>query len=82
MDLVATMTEHHTRLIGEMNDRVSTLNATQLDAPITISVVGIDDNPTSRSLLSRLVGRLHMWNQAVASRPPTSSPTPRTAAPW
>nr|WP_272956187.1 DinB family protein [Actinopolymorpha rutila] len=33
----------------------------QLDAPIELSVEGIDDEPTPRSLLSRLIGQLDMW---------------------
>jgi AraC family transcriptional regulator len=69
MDLLVTMTEHHIWLIGEMIDRASSLNDAQLDTPIDISVEGIDDNPTLRSLLSRLVGQMDMWNQAVANRP-------------
>lgn len=68
MDLLATMTEHHIWLVGEMIDRASSLSDTQLDARIDISVEGIDESPTLRSLLSRLVGQLDMWNQAVANR--------------
>ena len=69
MDLLVTMTEHQIWLIGEMIDRAASLSDEQLDAPIDISVESIDDDPTLRSLLSRLVGQLDMWNQAVASRP-------------
>src|SRR4029078_11286153 len=39
-----------------------------LDAPIVMSVEGVDDAPTLRSLLSRLVGQMGMWNAAMASR--------------
>ncbi len=69
MDLIVTMTEHHIWLVGQMIDRASRLDDAQLDAPIEISVEGIDRNPTTRSLLSRLVGQMDMWNQAVANRP-------------
>ena len=69
MDLVVTMTEHHIWLVGQMIDRARRLNDPQLDTPIEISVEGIDENPTARSLLSRLVGQMDMWNQAVANRP-------------
>ena len=69
MDLVVTMTEHHIWLVGQMIDRASRLDAAQLDAPIELSVAGIDREPTTRSLLSRLVGQMDMWNHAVANRP-------------
>jgi AraC family transcriptional regulator len=69
MDLVVTMTDHHIWLVGQMIDRASRLGAAQLDTPIDISVEGIDQSPTARSLLSRLVGQMDMWNQAVANRP-------------
>jgi hypothetical protein len=69
MDLVVTMTEHHVWLVGQMIDRASDLDEAQLDKPIEISVEGIDQTPTARSLLSRLVGQMAMWNQAVANRP-------------
>ena len=69
MDLVLTMTEHHVWLVGQMIDRASGLDDAQLDKPIEISVEGIDRDPTARSLLSRLVGQMAMWNQAVANRP-------------
>ena len=41
----------------------------QLDAPIEISVEGVDDDPTMRSLLSRLVGQMAMWNASMEDRP-------------
>jgi AraC family transcriptional regulator len=69
MDLVVTMTEHHIWLIGQMLDRASRVDETTLDGPIGISVEGIDRDPTLRSLLSRLVGQMDMWNAAVANRP-------------
>ena len=40
----------------------------QLDSPIELSVEGVDDEPTLRSLLSRLVGQMDMWNAAMDSR--------------
>jgi hypothetical protein len=69
MDLLRTMVEHHVWLVGEMVKRASTLTDEQLDAPIQISVEGVDDDPTLRSLLSRLVGQMGMWNAAIAGRP-------------
>jgi AraC-like DNA-binding protein len=69
MDLIVTMTEHHIWLVGQLIERASRMDDAQLDVPIEISVVGVDDQPTPRSLLSRLVGQMEMWNQAVANRP-------------
>ena len=57
------------RSIGELLHRAGTLDDERLDAPITLSVEGVDDEPTIRSLLSRLVGQIDMWNNAIASHP-------------
>ena len=62
MDLVRTIVDHHIWLLGKMLEQAATLTDEQLDRPIEISVEGIDDNPTMRSLLSRLVGQLAMWH--------------------
>ncbi len=69
MDLLRKMVEHHVWLVGEMVARAGGLSDEQLDAPIRLSVEGIDDDPTLRSLLSRLVGQLAMWNAAIEGRP-------------
>jgi AraC family transcriptional regulator len=68
MDLIQRMVEHHVWLLGESVDRAARLSDGVLDEPIEISVEGIDDSPTLRSLLSRLVGQLEMWNAAIAGR--------------
>lgn len=68
MDLLAKLLEHHVWLVGEIVDRSARLPADRLDAPITVSVEGVDDDPTLRSLLSRLVGQMDMWNAAMESR--------------
>ena len=68
MDLVIRMVEHHVWLIGQMLDRATRLSAEQLDTPIEVSVTGVDDQPTLRSLLSRLVGQLDMWGSAMDGR--------------
>ncbi len=68
MDLLNKMVEHHVWLVGEMVARAATLSDEQLDAPIEISVEGVDDDPTLRSLLSRLVGQMDMWNAALDAR--------------
>jgi AraC family transcriptional regulator len=69
MDLLTRMVEHHVWLVGEMVDRAKGLTDEALDAPVEISVEGIDCDPTLRSLLSRLVGQLAMWDAAVHDRP-------------
>lgn len=69
MDLVQRMVEHHVWLLGQLLDRAGQLSPEALEAPITISVDGIDENPTVRSLLARLVGQLAMWNAAVRNEP-------------
>ncbi|TDO44158.1 helix-turn-helix protein [Kribbella sp. VKM Ac-2527] len=66
MDLLRTMVDHHIWLVGQMIDRAATLTGEQLDARIELSVEGIDDEPTLRSLLSRLVGQLGMWHATLA----------------
>ena len=68
MDLLTKLLEHHVWLVGEIADRCGALTAEQLDASIGISVEGLDDDPTLRSLLSRLVGQMDMWNAAMESR--------------
>jgi len=69
MDLVVTMTEHHIWLVSEMLARAERLPDDVLDAPVEISVDGIDDDPTLRSLLARLVGQLAMWDAATRDEP-------------
>ena len=68
MDLLVKMVEHHVWLTGEMVDRAARLPDDVLDKPIVISVEGVDDDPTLRKLLSRLVGQLGMWNAVLAMR--------------
>ncbi len=68
MDLLARLLEHHVWLVGEIVDRSGRLPADRLDEPITVSVEGVDDDPTLRSLLSRLVGQMDMWNAAMETR--------------
>ena len=68
MDLMQRMVEHHVWLVGEIVGHAATLTDEQLDAAIELSVEGVDDEPTLRSLLSRLVGQMDMWNAAMGSR--------------
>ena len=66
MDLMTRMVEHHIWLTGEMVRLAARLTDEQLDQPIELDVD--DDRQTIRSLLSRLIGQLGMWNAAVALR--------------
>jgi AraC-like DNA-binding protein len=66
MELLNRMVEHHVWLVGEMLDRADRLSDDVLDRTIEISVQGIDDRPSLRSQLSRLVGQLAQWNAAIA----------------
>jgi len=69
MELVTTMFDHHVWAVGKMIDLAEGLDDEQLDKPIVLSVEGVDDDPTIRSLLSRLVGQMAMWNASIESRP-------------
>ncbi len=66
MDLINRMVDHHVWLVRELLSRADRLSDDVLDTPIEISVEGLDDEPTLRSQLSRLVGQLAMWNAAIA----------------
>ncbi len=66
MELLTRMVEHHVWLTGEMIAAAERLSDDQLDQPILLDVD--DDQQTIRSLLSRLVGQMGMWNAAMANR--------------
>ena len=68
MDLIVRMVEHHVWLVGEMLDRATRLTDDQLDQQIAISVDDVDESPTLRWLLSRLVGQMHMWNNVMRDK--------------
>ena len=68
MIFAAEITDQHAAVLAQLLDRAATLTEAQLDAPIEVSVESIDDHPTIRSLLSRLVGQMDMWNAAMAGR--------------
>ncbi|MEU8607024.1 helix-turn-helix transcriptional regulator [Actinoplanes sp. NPDC048791] len=67
MDLVSKMVEHHVWLLGELVSRAGTVDGRLLDRPVP-APGQVDDDPTVRSLLSRLIGQMDMWNQALALR--------------
>lgn len=66
MELLTKMVEHHVWLTGEMIRVAGRLTDEQLDRPIELDVD--DDRQSIRSLLSRLVGQMGMWNAALATR--------------
>ena len=66
MDVLTRMYDHHVQLTGEIVDRLTRVPDETLDRPITLSVEGIDESPTLRSVTDRLVRQLEMWVIAVA----------------
>jgi AraC family transcriptional regulator len=66
MDLLLKMVEHHIWLTGRLVDCAERLSDEQLDERIELNVD--EDQQTIRSLLSRLVGQMGMWNAALANR--------------
>ena len=66
MELLTKMVEHHVWLTGEMVSVADRLTDDQLDERIGLDVD--DDEQTIRSLLSRLIGQMGMWNAAMATR--------------
>jgi hypothetical protein len=69
MDLLTKMVEHHVWLTGEMVRLAERLTEEQLDQPIVLDVDPNDGARQSiRTLLSRLIGQMGMWNAALATR--------------
>jgi AraC family transcriptional regulator len=69
MDLLTKMVEHHIWLTGEMVRLAERLTDEQLDQPIELDVDPNDGARQSiRTLLSRLIGQMGMWNAALATR--------------
>jgi AraC family transcriptional regulator len=66
MELLTKMVEHHIWLTSEMVRVAAQLTDDQLDQLIELDVD--DDRQTIRSLLSRLIGQMGMWNAAMATR--------------
>jgi len=69
MEFTAGLVDHHIAVLDQMLSSAASLTDQQLDAPIEVPRPAIDQDPTIRSLLSRLVGQLQMWGAAMASRP-------------
>jgi AraC family transcriptional regulator len=68
MDLLQKMVEHHVWLVGEIVDRAARLPDERLDEPIRVSVDNEDGKMTLRSIASRLIGQMDMWNCALETR--------------
>jgi AraC family transcriptional regulator len=68
MDLLQKMVEHHVWLVGQIVDRAGQLPAERLDEPIRVSVDNEDGRMTLRSIASRLIGQMDMWNCAIETR--------------
>jgi AraC family transcriptional regulator len=66
MELLTRMVEHHIWLTGEMVRVAGRVPDDLLDRPLGIDVD--DDEQTIRSLLSRLIGQMGMWNAVMATR--------------
>ncbi len=77
MDVLVRMLDHHISLTGEIIERLDGLDDDVLDRPISMSVEGIDDDPTLRGIADRLVGQLEMWVASVsgATAMPPQGPT-------
>jgi AraC-like DNA-binding protein len=63
--VLTQMYDHHVWLTGQILDRMHTMDDAVLDRPITVSVEGIDDDPTMRLLAERVVRQLEMWVAAI-----------------
>jgi AraC family transcriptional regulator len=68
MDLLQKMVEHHIWLVGQIVDRAGQLPGERLDEPIRVSVDNEDGRMTLRSIASRLIGQMDMWNCAIETR--------------
>jgi AraC family transcriptional regulator len=68
MNLIVRMVEHHLWLVGEMVEKAARVDDAALDRPIELNVEQLDDHPTMRKLLSRLVGQMDMWVNVINGR--------------
>lgn len=68
MDPTVHMLEHNVWFAEQLLRAAEHVGGEVLDRPIGLSVPGVDDEPTLRSQLSRLVIQLEMWNSNFAGR--------------
>ena len=61
MDLTERLVEHDLWLTGRMLEQAERVPDEVLDRPIPLDIEGIDDDPTIRRLLDRLVRNKEMW---------------------
>jgi AraC family transcriptional regulator len=66
-DLLEKMVEHHIWLTGELVRVAGNLTDAELDAPLVVEDEP-EESQSIRSILSRLVGQMGMWNAAMATR--------------
>jgi AraC-like DNA-binding protein len=65
MDLVQQLVDHHVDGLTTLIERAESLDDADLDRPIEMSVEGIDDSPTLRSLLNAMVTQEEHWLSAL-----------------
>jgi AraC-like DNA-binding protein len=63
MDVLTRMFDHHVTTTAAILERLDAVP--DPDAPITLSVEGIDEDPTLRRVADRLVRQLEMWATAI-----------------
>jgi AraC family transcriptional regulator len=66
MNFTTAFFDHHVRYLGQLLEQVAALPEGDLDEPIRLSVPSIDDQPTIRSLMSRLIGQMEMWSASMS----------------
>jgi len=66
-DLLEKMVEHHVWLTGELVRVAGHLTDEELDETVVVEEAD-DETQSIRSILSRLVGQMGMWNAAMATR--------------
>lgn len=65
MDLLQHLVDHHVDTLTAVIERAATLTDESLDAPITVSVETIDDDPTLRSTINAMVTQEEHWLSAL-----------------
>jgi AraC-like DNA-binding protein len=69
MDLIDRLIGHDLWLTAELLERAATLDDEQLDRPLDPGIEPLDDDPTIRSTLERLVHSKEVWTAAIEGRP-------------
>src|SRR5581483_4634281 len=69
MDLIDRLVGHDLWLTEQLLERAAALTDEQLDAPLDPGVEPLDDDPTIRSTLERLIHSKEVWSAAIEGRP-------------